>query len=381
VLALEIAFWASAALIVHTHVLYPLVIRAIAALRSRPVRLAEGYAPPVTLVIACHDEEAVIERKIANALELDYPQDRLEIIVACDGCSDRTVPLALDAARASDRVAALDLPRGGKVRTQDRAVMRAQGEILAFSDANSFWEPGALRELIAPFADPDVGYVCGEVSFEQGPGATNQEGTYWRYEMAVRRAESAAGSVTAGNGAIYATRSSTYVNVDPRMGHDLSFPFNIVRRGHRAVFAPGARARERMVPDVRGEFRRKRRMMSHAWPIVLRGGLLNPRGYGPLYSFEILSHRALRYATPFLHAVALGANLALVVLGAGPVYAATLAVQGAALLLGLLSPLVRSRPTRLAAYYWLTTLSIALGMWDWIRTGTPATWEKAEGTR
>jgi len=108
---------------------------------------------------------------------------------------------------------------------------------------------------------------------------------------------------------------------------------------------------------------------------------LNPRGYGPLYSFEILSHRALRYATPFLHAVALGSNLALVVLGAGSLYAAALAVQGAALLLGLLSPLVRSRPTRLAAYYWLTTLSIALGMWDWIRTGTPATWEKAEGTR
>src|SRR2546423_8529996 len=113
--------------------------------------------------------------------------------------------------------------------------------------------------------------------------------------------------------------------VNPGVGHDLSFPFNMVKRGWRAIYEPGARAEEKMVPSIEGEFRRKRRMMSHAWPIVLRGGMLSPRGYGPLYALQIGSHRVLRYVTPFLHAIALAANVAL--LGQGWVYTVTLALQ------------------------------------------------------
>ena len=135
-------------------------------------------------------------------------------------------------------------------------------------------------------------------------GGTNQEGVYWRYEMWLRARESALASVTAGNGAIYAVRPEAYIEVDPVMGHDLSFPFNMVKRGWRAVDVPGARATEKMVPSIEGEWARKRRMMSHAWPIVLRGGLLDPRGYPPLYALMVLSHRVLRYATPLLHVVA-----------------------------------------------------------------------------
>ena len=129
-------------------------------------------------------------------------------------------------------------------------------------------------------------------------GGTNQEGIYWRYEMWLRGRESALASVTAGNGAIYAVRPEAYIEVDPVMGHDLSFPFNMVKRGWRAVDVPGARATEKMVPSIEGEWARKRRMMSHAWPIVLRGGLLDPRGYPPLYALMVLSHRraALRDA-------------------------------------------------------------------------------------
>ena len=119
--------------------------------------------------------------------------------------------------------------------------------------------------------------------------------------------------MTAGNGAIYATRREAYIEVDPIMGHDLSFPFNMVKRGWRAVYVPQACATEKMVPSIEGEFARKRRMMSHAWPIVLRGGLLSPRGYPPLYVLMIGSHRVLRYAAPFLH---VGALVASFVLGA-----------------------------------------------------------------
>jgi hypothetical protein len=159
------------------------------------------------------------------------------------------------------------------------------------------------------------------------------------------------------------------------MGHDLSFPFNMVKRGWRALYEPAARAEELMVPSIEGEFRRKRRMMSHTWPIVVRGGMLSPRGYTPMYALEIASHRILRYITPFLHLVALATNVAL--LGHGWVYTVTLALQ-AALLLAALLP---ARPFRIARYYVLVTAAPAFGLWDWLRTGTPAGWEKAEGTR
>src|SRR5204862_2490149 len=191
------------------------------------------------------------------------------------------------------------------------------------------WAPDALTRLVEAFADPRVGYECGQVRFLGADGG-NQEGAYWRYEMLVRALESRLGGVTAGNGAIYATRKDAYIVVDPRMGHDLSFPFNLVKRGWRAVYQPAARAEEKMVPTVEGEFRRKRRMMSHTWPIVFEGGMLSPRGYRPLYALEILSHRVLRYFTPFMHLVAFAANIAL--LGEGWIYAVTLGVQ-----LGLLA--------------------------------------------
>ena len=159
----------------------------------------------------------------------------------------------------------------------------ASGELLAFSDANALWEPDALRHLAAAFADPEVGYACGQVRFVNEAG-TNQEGLYWRYEMWLREHESALASVTAGNGAIYAVRPDAFLPIE---GHDLAFPFNIVKRGRRAVYVPAARATEKMVPTVEGEWARKRRMMSHAWPIVVRGGLLDPRGYPPLYALMI----------------------------------------------------------------------------------------------
>src|SRR3712207_6481391 len=133
--------------------------------------------------------------------------------------------------------------------------------------------------------------------------------------MWLRSHESALASVTAGNGAIYALRRTAYMHVDAVMGHDLSFPFNVVKRGRRAVYAPDARATEKMVPTIEGEGARKRRMMSHAWAILLRGGMLDPRGYGSLYALMIISHRVLRYASPLLHLAVAAATLRL--LGSG----------------------------------------------------------------
>jgi cellulose synthase/poly-beta-1,6-N-acetylglucosamine synthase-like glycosyltransferase len=375
----ELIFWLSVVLIVHTHIGYPLLLRllvSITATREVPSPV-EPLRPPVSLIIAAHNEEELIERKLDNALSLDYPRAQLEIIVACDGCTDGTVEIARRVAAREGRIHVLDLTRRGKVPAQDAAVGVAGGEVLAFSDANAFWESGALEMLVRRFVDERVGYVCGELGYLNAEGS-NQEGTYWRFENWVRGLESRLGSITAGNGAIYAVRRSAYIQSDPRTSHDLSFPFNLVKRGWRCVYEPLARAIERPLPTVETEFHRKRRMMSHAWPIVF-GGMLDPRGYGLRYGFEIFSHRVLRYATPLLHVLALITNVALV--GQGSVYVLTLACQ-LAVLVGAWAGRVtggRARVLSLLYYYVLVTASLAAGFWDWVRGGTPATWERAEG--
>jgi len=381
VLVVAIVFWVCAALIVYTQLGYGLLLAFLVRLRRAPTAAGGAPAEPnelpsVSLIVAAYKEEAVIAQKIMNVRALDYPADKLELIIACDGSPDATPQRA----RAAGAELVLELPRGGKIRAQDAAVRAASGAITAFSDANAFWAPDALRRLVTPFVtDQTVGYVCGQVTFGNEDGGTNQEGVYWRYEMALRARESRLRSVTGGNGAIYATRRDTYIEVDPIMGHDLSFPFNMVKRGWKALYVATARASEKMVPSIEGEFARKRRMMSHGWPIVLRGGLLSPKGYDPLYALMILSHRVLRYAMPFLHLLALVANLLL--LTTSWIYVVTMALQCLLVGAAVLARWVRWRPFLLARYYVLTQAALVAGLWDWLRHGTEAGWSPAEGTR
>jgi cellulose synthase/poly-beta-1,6-N-acetylglucosamine synthase-like glycosyltransferase len=404
VLPVAILFWLCVALILWTQLGYAVALALLARLlapagappreptQRSPDRgaahksssTAPAVLPSLSLIVAAHDEQAVIAAKVRNALALDYPPERLELIVACDGCADATAAQA----RQAGAEIVLELPRGGKIRAQDAAVERAHGEIVAFSDANAMWEPAAARALVGAFEDPRVGYACGQVRFLQGAGGEdggagmpNQEGVYWRYELAVRALESRLSSITAGNGAIYATRRAAYIVVDPIMGHDLSLPFNMVKRRLRAVYVPGARASEKMVPSLAGEFARKRRMMSHTWPILLRGGMLSPRGYPLGYALMILSHRLLRYSTGVLHLLALAANIVLVASGAGALYLLALALQLALLLAAALAGLLPLGPLLIARYYVLTTASLVAGLWDWLRHGTEASWEAAAGTR
>jgi cellulose synthase/poly-beta-1,6-N-acetylglucosamine synthase-like glycosyltransferase len=384
-------FWLSAGLIAYTHLGYPLVLRLLVQLRALTaggddredspgggsLRSATGPAagtPTVSLIIPAYDEEDVIADKVANALALDYPRDRLQVIVASDGSGDATA----ERARAAGAGLVLELPAGGKVAALNAAAEQAAGEVLAFSDANSVWAHDALRRLVAPFADPAVGYVCGQVRFLD-PEGNNLEGAYWRYEMTVREAESTLAGVTAGNGAIYAVRRDAYIPLAASGSHDLSFPFRLAKRRLRSLYAPGARAEEKMVPTIEGEFARKRRMMVGLWDIVLGEGMLSPRGYPPLYAFEVFSHRLLRYLSPLLHLLALLANAFL--LGEGRLYVLAFALQLAVIAAALLGRSVPIAPFRIARYYVLTTASIAVGLWDRLRHGAGGRWEKAEGTR
>ena len=382
-----ILFWLSAGLLVYTHLGYPLLLAALARFRSRrrfhpfPAYSedkggndAAGGWPTVSLIVPAYDEEEVIGAKVANALALDYPRERLQIIVASDGSGDATA----ERARAAGASLVLELPPGGKVAALNAAAEQAAGEVLAFSDANSVWKPDALKQLVAPFADPGVGYVCGQVRFLD-PEGNNLEGAYWRYEMTVREMESALGGITAGNGAIYAVRRDAYIPLPPSGSHDLSFPFRFAKRRLRSLYAPGARAEEKMVPTIEGEFARKRRMMVGLWDIVVGEGMASPRGYPGLYAFEVASHRLLRYLSPLLHLVVLVANFFL--LGDGWFYVLAFALQLAFIAAALLGRSVPILPFRIARYYALTTTSIAAGLWDRFRHGAGGRWQKAEGTR
>ena len=358
-----VLFWLSLGALAWTHVAYPLAIRVVARAAGRPPREGDP-TPSVAVIVAAANEETVIERRVSNLLALDYPHDLLQVVVSSDASSDRTDELA---AAAGARV--IRNPRGGKVAAQDRAVRETDSEIVAFSDANATWAPDALRALVRPFADPAVAYVCGRLELEAAEGS-NKEGIYWRLEMGMRAAESQLGSVTGGNGSIYAVRRADYVEVDPRFGHDLSLPYLMVQRGRRAVYEPAAKAFEKPTPTNETEYRRKVRMFEHCWLILLRGKML--RRLGPLYLLETVSHRHLRYASGLLHLILLATSVALVT--HGWIYDVGLGAQvallaGAAIGIGI------------ARYYVLVTWATLVALVNYLRRGVPATWEAAEGTR
>lgn len=359
-----VLFWASLGALVWTHAAYPAAARVLGRVLERPVRRSEDELPVVAVIVTAHNEESVIARRIENLAALDYPADRLEIVVTSDASTDATETLAEQTGARVVRNA-----RGGKVAAQDGGVRAVTADVVAFTDANSTWAPDALRKLVRAFADPAIAYVCGRLNIVGGDGR-NKEGVYWRYELALRADESRLDSVTGGNGSIYAVRRSDYVEVDPRFGHDLSLPYLMVQRGRRAVYDAEANAYEKATPTTEDEYRRKVRMFEHCWAIVVEGKML--RGLRPVYLVEILSHRHLRYASGLLHLIVLATSIALV--GSGTAYAVALGLQlgvFAAALLGVGLP----------RYYVLVTWATVVALWNYVRRGVPATWEPAEGTR
>ena len=299
--ALEIAFWACAGLLVYAQArLRPAARRdRAAAPRLERRRPSPASHPDVSLIVAAYAEEARDRRQGRQRCSRSTTRaTALEVIVACDGSPDahaergarRPAPTSCSSCRAAARSAR---------RTRRRA--RRAATIVAFSDANALWEPDALRALVAPFADPRVGYVCGQVRFVNDGGARTRRALYWRYEMCAARAR-----VAAGLGHRRQRRDLRDAARGLPRGRPDHGPRPLASRStwSSAAGAPSTRRRRarprRWCPTIEGEFARKRRMMSHAWPIVLRGGLLSPRGYGAaLRADDRLAPRAaLRHAVP-----------------------------------------------------------------------------------
>jgi glycosyltransferase involved in cell wall biosynthesis len=368
---LRAVFWLSAGALAWTHVGYPLAAAALARRRPRPVR-KDDVTPSVTVVVAAHDEEDVIGRRVENLLALDYPPDRLHVVVASDGSTDGT-DAAVEAAASGDaRVRIARRPREGKTAAQDAVVAEVTSDVVAFSDANATWAPDALRKLVRSFADSDVGYVCGKLELEQ-PDGTSREPLYWRYELWIRESESALAGITAGNGAIYAVRREDYRESDPRVGHDLGFPYLMAQLGRRPVYEPEALAFEKAAGEPEDELARRARMHAQGWLHLLSGRMLQPAE--PLYLAELISHRVLRYASGLLHVVLFTSSLALA--RRGPVYRLALVDQLAWLGLAAAGRLRLPLPGAAIAYHYLIVTSATVaGLVRALRDDVPAVWEK-----
>jgi glycosyltransferase involved in cell wall biosynthesis len=373
-IVLKTLFWGSLGALAWTHAGYPAAAAVAGRLRPKRVR-KDQITPSVTVIVPAYNEEAVIRRRLENLLALDYPADQLEIVVTSDASSDRTDEIVGEIAASESRVSLRRRERAGKLPGLNRTVAESDSEIVAFTDANTTWAPDALAKLVRNFADDDIAYVCGRLTLLSPDGA-NREGIYWRYELWLRDSESRLGSITGGNGSIYAIRRTDYAEAP--FGHDLSFPPLAVKRRRRAVYEPEAVAYEKPTPESGDEYRRKVRMLPWSWGFLLSGDSL--RGVPPVYALELVSHRHLRYASGALHVVLLGTNIALV--GEGPVYQAALGLQAAWLLLAAAGRLRAPIPgAGIAHYYLLMTTATLASLVRYLRSGASLTWEKAEGTR
>lgn len=356
--------------------LYPLVLWGRACLAKNPVVPGE-ITPTVDLVICAHNEEKSIGAKIENALALDYPADRLTIWIASDGSTDQTV--AISRSFEAENVHLLDLPRGGKVSVLNAAVAAGSAEVLAFSDANSAWEPDALRALTRPLADDRVGGVAGDQRYSQqtGPSDAHGERSYWSFDRQLKRWQTEAGNVISATGAIYSIRRSLFQPPPPDATDDFMISTGVIALGKRLVFEEGAVAIEPPAEDSGGEFRRKVRIMTRGLRgIYYRRELLRPSKTGG-YAFALFLHKFWRRLTwlPYLALL----MLAPACWSAGGALAGlAAAVTGLTLLgvLGLVWPkLAALRPVGLAAYVVMVNAACANAALNALRGHRVSHWD------
>lgn len=320
-------FFLTVALLVYVYFGYPAllwILRRFRHVTAAPV--LDAYEPTISILIAAHNEQRGLARKLQGTLALDYPKGKARVIVVSDGSTDRTAEIA----RAFDgeRLTVLDLPRNvGKAAAQNRATQSATGDILLFTDANASLQRDALRQLVKHLGDDRVGCVVGKVTYlNQGEtGVSEGEGLYWRYELLLRRMESVVGNLVAGSGPIMAFRHDLFEPLDASVSEDFFLPMRAAIKGYRTVFEPDAVSTERLFQVTPRDMlkTRIRTTTLDARSLFLCRALLNPFRY-PLYSCGLVSHKVLRWLVPFFLMALFGVNLLLL---DQPFYRFTLAAQ------------------------------------------------------
>ncbi len=375
-------------LLLHTYVLYPLCLIALDALQQARGNLRylllgqERRAPPsptlpdVTLVIAAYNEETCIGQKIANSLALDYPRERLEIVVGSDGSTDGTDAIVRGCPDSRVRLSTAE--RAGKTSVLNRCIPQARGDIVVLTDANTLLAPDAIRRLVRPFSDPDVGAVCGQLRLFNPRVREYEESAYWKYESLLKLYEGKRGAVMGANGGLYAIRRRLFDRLAPEtIVDDFVIPMRILSRGFRVMYEPEAVAREETTEDYAREFGRRARIAAGNFQSLrmLRGLLAPSAGFA---SFAFWSHKVLRWCAPALMAVVFFGSALLL---ASPLFRALFATQLVFYLLALVGRMavLRGAPRRVAsfAYYFVTmNWAMVVGFWRFLRNAQRATWDR-----
>jgi cellulose synthase/poly-beta-1,6-N-acetylglucosamine synthase-like glycosyltransferase len=327
---MKLLFWISAAWVFYTYAGYPALLLAMASIwqivtdlrfllrrQNRRRRRDAAAMPQVTMLFSAYNEESVIAAKMRNCAELDYPAENLDVIVGCDGCSDRTAALAR-AARASNARIVEFSERSGKPSVINRLAADAKGDILIFTDANTMIQPDAVRLLLRHFSDPAVGCVCGELRLRPVQGGTPTEGIYWRYEVFLKFLESRLNMVLGANGALFAIRRELFEPV-PQFGviDDFLIAMRVRTKGYRIVYDPEAIGEEELAPDVRHEFKRRVRIgAGNFYALRYTSELLRPSAGRVALSYW--SHKIFRWMAPIAMATAV---ISAAILAREPFYA------------------------------------------------------------
>jgi len=368
----ECIFWVAAGVILYTFLGYALLVGLLSRWMHNPVE-RRPITPRVSLIVAAYNEAAVIARKLENSLGLDYPAEKLEVVVVSDGSDDDTVDIV--AGYADRDVLLYHRPqREGKGAAINRVASLVSGEILVFSDANTMIDRGALRALVRGFADPEVGAVSGEKQVRGGG-----EGLYWRYESFLKRCDSALTSVMGAAGEFFAVRRGLFRPTEEDVIlEDFVLSLRLVEDGWRVAYESAAITREDSSPTLGGDWQRRTRNAAGGFQAIVRlRGLLHP-SHGCV-AWQYLSHRVMRWAvTPFLLPVAYVSNGVLV---RDPFYRALFVIQSlfyAGALLGyVLSQLrVSSGPLHAVFYFCFGNAAAVAGFWRYFTGRQPVTWTK-----
>jgi cellulose synthase/poly-beta-1,6-N-acetylglucosamine synthase-like glycosyltransferase len=297
--AAAVLFWSGFALLLYAYAGYPLLLILVGLFRRQP-RTELGYVPTISILIAAYNEEAGIQKKLEQTLALDYPAERMEVIVLSDASTDRTDEIVRNF--PDPRVRLLRAPeRKGKTNVQNLGVHVARGEVLIFSDATTLYHPLALQYLACNFADPRVGAVSGRFHyFDQAGKSPTGVGTiaFWNYETFIKLMQTRISTITGCSGCIYAVRRSAYTPLPPEVISDLVQPLWAIQKGYRVVFEDRALAREETTRSAGQEFSMRVRVVTRGMRGILSvPNLLNPLKYGWV-SFQLLSHKVLRWLVP-----------------------------------------------------------------------------------
>jgi cellulose synthase/poly-beta-1,6-N-acetylglucosamine synthase-like glycosyltransferase len=353
---------------------YPITLWLISRIHEREVH-RESALPQVSFIVTVHNEEARIQSKLDNILSLDYPRNKLQILVSSDGSTDRTNEIVRG--YADQGIELLDWhERGGKESAQKSAIPRAMGTVIVFSDAATTMENQGLRFLVAAFADASVGCVSSEDRLVGKDGQTSGEGLYVRYEMWLRGLESSTGSLVGLSGSLFAARREVCENFASDMQSDFRTVFNCVRLGLRAVSERRAVGIYQDTADPKREWERKIRTVVRGLTVLFRHReLLNPLSYG-LFSYQLFCHKLLRWLVPLFLVLALTSNVLLAGTSVG--YAVLLALQLSFYALGGLGLLMantqRSVLVRVPTYFLAVNASIAIAWWRYMKGDRIVTW-------